>query len=60
MSPLIGNLEEVHEKLGDLDCPEPGETPLLDLVVQCWAHEDGTSGLKRVYELTDHAVFAEQ
>lgn len=60
MGPVIGNLEEVHEKLGDVDCPELGETPLLDLVVQCWAHEDGTSDRPRVYELADLAVFAEQ
>ena len=57
MTTIVGNLEKVHEHLEELTCPELEKTALLNVDLQCWLHEDETSGVEfRVYELAGHTI----
>lgn len=57
MTPMIGNLEEIHERLGELTCPELEKIAWLNLNLQCWLYEDEAAGVEfRVYEFAGHAI----
>lgn len=60
ISPILGNLEEVHNHFEKALCPKMTNTPMLDLILQCWVPEDTKSGGDCVYELIDLVVSDEQ
>jgi hypothetical protein len=58
LSPLIGNLEAVHEGLanGEVIARELEGTPWLEALVHCWTSESASvdEDSVRMYELVDH------